>query len=207
MEGATLLVGVAAIVVSVVMGLYVRALSKQDRADAAHQVVLADLASRLSKIEGVIETQSPFFASIQSHVIDLLHHPDPENARLDYLLERLKSKQIAADEQIELEGILQEMAAHSSDDHQRQAAVALSALMPLVLVEAEGDPAASDRKAREPVRPTTNEEPRKYIRQSDVAISEMAALALDTNEKVTAIKAAQERTNGEAHDGPAKQTA
>jgi hypothetical protein len=195
----TLLVGVAAIIVAAVMGLYVHNLSVRDADDREQASTLIDLATRLARIEGVVDAQAPFFASIQSHVIDLLHHPDIGSERFDLLLEHLKAKTLTTDQKHELVDMLKDMAKNPKDEAQAKGAVALLMLMPKVEEEALDNMEASDREALEPVRPTTNTQPRRYVRQADAAIAEMARLTVDTNEKVTAIKAALE---GENHHAP-----
>jgi hypothetical protein len=206
-ELGSLLVGIAGIVVAVVMGLYVRALTARETSERQQHEDIKELTSRLARIEGVVDAQAPFFASIQSHVIDLLHHPDVGSERFDLLLERRKAKTLTVAERAELDALLTDLAADATNDHDAKAAALLQTLMPIVDDEALRHVAASDAKALEPVRPTTSAQPRKYVRQADVALTEMAALALDTNEKVTAIQAAQKEANGTTHSGGTKEAA
>jgi hypothetical protein len=110
---------------------------------------------RLVRQEERMASQAPYFASMQSHVIDLLHHPDPSAGELDGLLDKLKDLTITEGERGHLHALLITLAADTSADPvQRHGASTLLAIMPLVREEAIRDPAGSARIAALPIHPT-----------------------------------------------------
>lgn len=145
----------AGVVSSIGMGLYLRVARQRDMALRDLELRVRAHGELLAKLEAITVTQAPFFTSLQSRVIDLLHHPDAASGELDALLERLKALTLTADELARLETILRTQADDPVVERdQRQHSRALLALMPLVVEEAKEHGAASQREARIPVRPT-----------------------------------------------------
>jgi uncharacterized coiled-coil protein SlyX len=155
------LASVLGTVVSVIMALILRAMASHDTIMQGVLASIKELTSittkngeRIAALEAIISTQTPFFAELQSRVIDLLHHPEPEAAEMDSLLEKLKKLQLTVTEKARLEVLLHDLADDEPSEQQRGAS-ALLLLMPLVVDEAKHDPIGSQMEAGKPIVPTT----------------------------------------------------
>lgn len=97
---------------------------------------IADLNLKTS----VLNVQMAPYRRLQSELANELHHPDPNYARSDYLLEQLNSDppKITVPERDELKEYLKTTASNRSDTGSaRSTASALLAIMPRVIEEAK----------------------------------------------------------------------
>jgi hypothetical protein len=112
-------------------------------------VAIGALLFRLRKAEHSIvalETQvSPFWASLQTKIVDALHQPDVKHAATDELLEKLQDLRITSAERRTLETRLKNIK-HTATSDVAEKAEALLMVMPLVLQEAAGDFPVTDER-------------------------------------------------------------
>ncbi len=155
MEILSIIVAVAAVLVSAGMGLYLFVLGKRQKDMDDVFKKLIDQGERLAKLEARAETQSPFFTALQSKLIDALHHPDPGHEEMDELLEKLKALTLNRDERGRLHDLLRaRTCAIGISASERRHARTLLAVMPLVVEETRTNPEAGQREAAIPVHPS-----------------------------------------------------
>jgi len=113
------IIGVGGGIAGTLTGLFAYRASRQDRdSDKLGEVhvKLDDIGRRLSRVETQME---PFWAAVQADLIKLLHHPWPERADMDALLDKLdpdKPGHITPAERAELKQIL-ELVISDDPDH------------------------------------------------------------------------------------------
>lgn len=91
------------------------------------------LQSRLVALE---KRTPPFWAVLQRHVSNALHHPHPESQVLDRLIEKLESLEITDEETRELEDLLKAKVEDVNEaDNERERASLLLFVMPRALKE------------------------------------------------------------------------
>jgi hypothetical protein len=105
----------AGLIVSMVATVVALAAYRASRADRGADRLgavdgrLDDMGKRLTRVETQLE---PFWAAVQQDMIRLLHHPWPERAGMDALLDKLdpgKPGRLTGDERAELKGILRQV--------------------------------------------------------------------------------------------------
>ncbi len=127
-------------VIAVVMlgwAIYLKGHSNRVRVTDRHDHLIAVQNERLRQLElEMARQQSPLMKQVQDLLSAGLHHPDPQHARQDYLLERLDQALLTIVELPELEAILNERIANpASPPGEVEAALALKAIMPIVVKE------------------------------------------------------------------------
>ena len=101
------------------------------------------ITDRLLKLEidmATVGTQiSPLWAQVQAKIASELHHPNPNYAAMDRLLEKLEALTITGDERIALKLLLlkrsRDMSPEVSED-ERKSAILMIQVMGKVLIEA-----------------------------------------------------------------------
>lgn len=94
---------------------------------------LAEMEKKIVELQTQV---TPFWGAIQKQVADALHHPHPEAAPVDELLEKLEALTITPDERSDLKNLLQGVVDDpDSPEEDRHRAAILLLTMPLVLAE------------------------------------------------------------------------
>lgn len=135
---------------SVVWAVHTSAKSTRAAQVAANAELIADLQRQLTEVRlEMARSQNPIMKQVQDLLSANQHHPHPDYARQDFLLEQLDDSKLTNEQTTELVGILHtSITAEGTPDGEKETARALIAIMPLVVKETEAAAASATPEAK-----------------------------------------------------------